>query len=261
MVFKRFYSSFLLLAVLTSLVSCGTYKKSVMLQMKDESITKKSNTKSKLVNGHYPILVNDKIELKVYSNKGELLIDPNTQFKREFVGLESGQKSSKPTNFLVEKDSTVYLPMVGKTKVVGYSKNQLDSLLIVKYANFYEEPFVSTKVVSRKVYITGNIQGQEILLEDENMNLLEVLALSGYEGLLGRTDNIKIVRGNEENREVLIVDLSTKEGMLNSNLTVFPNDVIYIQPRRKTFSEGMRDAAVFVSILTSTITLLVLISR
>ena len=259
MVIQRYYLPFTLLLLVVFLGSCGTYKKSVMLQTNEEVLDSASNY-AKLVNGHYPILVNDRIELKVYSNNGELLIDPNVQFEHEIIGTDVRQNSKKQANFLVEQDSTVVLPMIGSAKIVGLTKNELDSLLMVKYGDFYEEPFVLTKVVSRRVYIFGAVEGQEIYLEDENMNLLEVIALSGYEGLLGKTDNIKIVRGNINDPEIHIVDLSTAEGMIKSRMTVFPNDVIYIQPRKKTFSEGMRDAAVFASLLTSAITLLLLVN-
>ena len=240
--------------------SCGTYKKSIMLQT-DREHSDSTSFQSKLINGHYPILVNDKIELKVYSNNGELLIDPNVQYEHEFIGTDLKKSQSQKVSFLVEQDSSVYLPMIGATKVVGFTKNELDSLLMIRYSEYYEQPFVLTKVVSRRVYIFGAIAGQEVYLDDENMNLLEVLALSGYEGLTARTDNIKIVRGNPENPEIFIIDLSTAEGMLKSKMTIFPNDVIYVQPRRKTFSEGMRDAAVFVGIITSTITLLLLVTN
>ncbi len=260
MVIKQFHIPFLLLCLIILTSSCGSYKKSIMLQT-SATISDSTSNHTKLVDGHYPILINDKIELRVYSNNGELLIDPNVQYKHEFIGADAKQSSTNPVSFLVEQDSTAYLPMIGSIKIVGYTKNELDSVLMIRYAEYYEQPFVLTKVVSRKVYIFGAIEGQEIYLEDENMNLLEVLALSGYEGLLGRSNDIKIVRGDVNNPEVLVVDLSTTEGMLKSKTTIFPNDVIYIQPRRKTFSEGMRDAAVFVGILTSTLTILILISR
>lgn len=261
MTLKHLYQLFILTIAVVSFNSCGTYKKSIIIRT-EKSIIDSAANRIQLQDGHYPILVNDKIELKVYSNKGELLIDPNVQFRQEFIGAENRQTTVQNANYLVEKDSLVYLPMIGPTKVVGYTKNQLDSLLRIKYSEFYEDPFVLSKVVSRRVYIFGAVEGKEIFLEDENMNVLEVLALSEYDGLLARTDNIKIVRdASGDNPQIIKIDLSTPEGMKKSSLTVFPNDVIYLQPRRKTFSEGMRDAAIFVSILTSTVTLLFLISQ
>ena len=98
--------------------------------------------------------------------------------------------------------------------------------------------------------------GQVIQLANDNMNLLEVLALAGGvdglnaggggQGLYrygGRADNIRIIRGNLKSPQVQEIDLTTIEGMRRGNLQVEPNDIIYVDPVRRPFLEALTDGA------------------
>jgi polysaccharide export outer membrane protein len=87
------------------------------------------------------------------------------------------------------------------------------------------------------------------------MNLLEVLALAGgvdgnggggAGGVYrygGKTSNIRIIRGDLKNPQIEQIDLSTIAGMRRANLQMEPNDIVYIEPVRREFLEGLTDAA------------------
>jgi hypothetical protein len=85
------------------------------------------------------------------------------------------------------------------------------------------------------------------------MNLIEVLALAGgVDGggsggasvyrYGGKTSNVRIIRGDLKNPQIEQIDLSTISGMRRANLQMEPNDIIYIEPVRRRFLEGLTDA-------------------
>lgn len=230
---------------------------------------------------NYRIRPNDVLNVQVYTNKGERLIDPNGElhFGSPGVGNStpsaagtggSGQRSvgqgagSIPgnTQFVVQADGTARLPLVDRVKVQGLTLIQADSILQLRYNTYYKETFVKTAVTNNRVIILGAPGGQVISLNNDNMNLLEVLALAGGVdggggGIArygGRVSNIRIIRGDLKNPQVQFIDLSTLEGMRRGNLQVEPNDIIYIQPIRRPLLEAINDAGPVLSLFTLLLT-------
>ncbi|QKG57794.1 polysaccharide biosynthesis/export family protein [Hymenobacter sp. BRD128] len=148
---------------------------------------------------NYTIHPNDLLNVQVYTNKGEKLIDPNGYLQFGLTGGSSpaaapaaapaagggssrgGGASTVPggTQFVVQADGTVRLPLVDRVSVQGLSLIQADSVLRLRYSEFYKEPFIKTAVTNNRVIILGAPGGQVITLANDNMNLLEVLALAG----------------------------------------------------------------------------------
>jgi polysaccharide export outer membrane protein len=221
---------------------------------------------------NYTVHTNDLLNIQVYTNKGEKLIDPNGELRFGVPGVgtgtstapaaassgtRGGQATGVPgsTQYVVQADGTVYLPLVDRVFVQGFSLIQVDSVLKVRYSQYYKEPFIKTAVTNNRVVILGAPGGQVINLPNDNMNLLEVLALAGgpdgggqggSTGIArngGRIDKIRIIRGDLKNPQVQFIDLSTLEGMRRGNLQVEPNDIIYIQPVRRPLLDNLGDAA------------------
>ena len=173
------------------------------------------------------------------------------------------------TEFLVQADGTVVLPLVNRVKVSGLSLIQADSVLKIRYDEYYKDAFVTTRVTNNRVFILGAPGGKVISLDNDNMNLIEVLALAGGidgggsgsgGGNLyrygGKASNIRIIRGNLKNPRVQQIDLTTLDGMRRANLQMEPNDIIYVEPVRRPVQEVLVDAAPIISftslILTTT---------
>ncbi|MVN76645.1 polysaccharide export protein EpsE [Hymenobacter sp. HMF4947] len=246
---------------------------------------------------NYLIKPNDYLNVQVYTNKGERLIDPNGELKfgtpsvgnptgttprasssspasggQRNVGQNAGA-SAAATEYLVQADGTVRLPLLDRVSVQGLSLIQADSVLQRRYNEYYKESFVKTSVSNNRVIVLGSPGGQVVTLTNDNMNLLEVLALAGgvdgvgggggttgFTRFGGRVNNIRIIRGDLKNPQVQFVDLSTIEGMRRGNLQIEPNDIIYIQPVRRPFLEALTDATPVITLFFSVITTISLIS-
>ena len=219
---------------------------------------------------NYTIHANDLLNIQVYTNKGEKLIDPNGDLRLGVGGTGGaaatavpaststrgggGSAVPGPTQYVVQADGTVRLPLVDRVQLLGLNLIQADSVLKVRYSEFYKEPFIKTAVSNNRVIILGAPGGQVISLLNDNMNLLEVLALAGgpdggaaggNTGIArngGRIDNIRIIRGDLKNPQVQFINLNTLEGMRRGNLQVEPNDIIYIQPVRRPLLDNLSDA-------------------
>ena len=253
---------FLLPGILAcSLSSCKIYKQDIMLQT-DQLETGMLRQEIARAEKNYTIQENDLLEVEVYTNKGELIIDPDFELMKE-LRLGGNQAQSRRINpqYLVRKDGMARLPMVGEVMLEGYTLRQADSLLAGAYTEFYKEPFVITRFVNKRVVVLGATVGggQVIPLLNENTDLLEVLALAGGITGKGKAHNIRLVRGELDNPQVQLIDLSTIEGMRQASLKVLPGDIIYVEPMRRVLPETIRDISPVVGLVANALTLLIVI--
>ena len=263
---------FFFLAV--SFCSCRTYNQNIMFKTTGSLNVDRLRQSLTNVERNYIIQPNDYLDVRVYTNKGERIFDPNGElpFGAPGGGLGNaggarsggGQQSSSNTEFLVQYDGTLKLPMVNYVKVSGLTLLQADSLLQTLYSEFYVEPFVRTTVTNNRVFVLGAVGGrggsggQVITMLNDNMNILEVIAQAGGMSENARVQNIKIIRDYMNHDPIVqIVDLSTIEGLRQASLNVEPNDVIYIEPNNRIFITAFRDIAPVVTTILSVATTIV----
>jgi polysaccharide export outer membrane protein len=76
------------------------------------------------------------------------------------------------------------------------------------------------------------------------MNIIEVISMAGNLGITARADNIRLIRGVGTKPQIQVLNLTTWEGLKAANLRVEPNDIIYIEPRRRIYrQETLQDIA------------------
>jgi polysaccharide export outer membrane protein len=145
--------------------------------------------------------------------------------------------------------------MVGEINLENFTLRQAEEILQKEYAKFFKEPYVQLTYKNKRVILLGALGGHVIPLENENMNLLEVLALG--KGLTNdsKAQNIRLIRGER----VFEIDLSTIQGLRDGNVIVEPGDVIYVEPVRRPVSEALRDYSGALSLLISLTTLLLVL--
>jgi polysaccharide export outer membrane protein len=193
----------------------------------------------------YVIRPGDLLAVGIFSNNGYELVDVLTP--------ESNSASS--LSYVVKENGYAILPMLDSTLMTGYTVGEAERMLEEKYSYYFVNPFVKIEVTNRRAYVYRGRQGAAVVfLDKENMNLLEVLAKAGGVPQGGKADRIRIIRGDLNHPIVFDVDLSTVEGMMEANLGIQANDVIYIDSRLTS-----NDVALQINpLLTMITTLLVL---
>ncbi len=272
-----------LLSAIFLLSSCGVYQKSVLLKTADDFSNAKFQASLKAAERNYVLQPFDKITVEVFTNKGERIPDPNGEFFFRMAGDQpvGGMGTNQNTNpnaggmggvgigglpgagntgvsfsvlrtFLINEDNNAYLPMIGATPLAGLKMYQADSLLSKRYSEFFEDSYVISNVINRRVTVLGALGNRVLLLPNDNMNLLEVIALIGNPDSRSRNDKIKLIRHVLDKPVMQIIDLSTWEGLQAASLRVEPNDVIYIEPRRGVVRrETLADVTSLTNIFTS----------
>jgi len=202
---------------------------------------------------NYIIQKNDYLQLDVYTNKGERIIDPDFELTKD-QGNQSVDTRPIPT-YLVDINGVSKFPMIGEIKLEGLSVRQAEEMLQKAYSTFYQEAFVIVKYLNKRVIVLGAQGGQVIPLLDENMHLVEVLALAKGLSNDAKAQNIRVLREDQ----VFVADLSTMEGYLKNNIAIEPGDIVYVEPVRRPVSEATKDYGPIISIMISLTTLIIVI--
>ncbi|MBL3656235.1 polysaccharide biosynthesis/export family protein [Fulvivirga sediminis] len=242
--------------VILTLCSCGASKNTVMFKEYDNKLSKLNEEVLK-AESNYVIECNDYLKLSVYTQNGEQLIDPENQLTQ--TGKSSESNTASPTagiKYLVNVDGFVKFPMLEPLMLQGFSIADAEQIIAKKYAKFYTEPFVRLTFLNKRVTLLGSDQGGEVIpLENENLKVTEIIALSKSIKETAKVNNIRLLRGEE----VYLINLSTIDGYLKSNMIVQNGDIIYIEPLKKPFTEFIRDNGPIISILSSVASLVAVI--
>lgn len=227
---------------------CSSYKQNIMFRLPENY---NINQQVQDIEANYTIQKNDYLQLDVFTNQGERIIDPGLSS----IPPASVSEGTITPSYLVDNEGFVKLPLLGNFKIEGYKLKEAEELLQQEYTKYYQQPFVILKYVNKRVIVLGAPGGQVIPLVNENIKLAEVLALAKGINVEGKANNIRILRNND----VIMADLSTIEGYRKSNIIIQPNDIIYVEPVRRPVIEALRDYGPVLSVVTSLATLVVLI--
>ncbi len=228
---------FLLLTIVTiSLFSCSALDKSRMLKT-PVNYKFKEFIDSVDYKASYKIAIDDEILIQMFSNDGYNIVNIGGNYRNDNiegtlngVGVGVGNQRNG-VGYKVRSDSTIKVPVIGRIKVVGLTLNQIEEKLELLLASQVNSPFVIARIFNRRIYIfQGGYTASIFQLQNENTTLFEVLAQAGGVYQEGNASKIKIIRGELSNPEIYLVDLSTIDGIKNTNLNMQAGDIIYIDP-------------------------------
>lgn len=259
-----------ILFLLAFLGSCKYYKRDIMFKApKEKEEEFKKNSYSMQVPKNYLLNKNDQLEFSIFTNKGEVLIDPTSEFAKQISGSVSNSNSGR-VKYTIQADGYVFLPILGRIKLDSITIFQCDSLLSSLYSKYYLEPFVYTKVLNRRVYILGKgilgtsggtsgggmAGGTQIYeLEHENITLIDILTRMGGPGIYSHVERIKVIRGDLKNPTIFTIDMTRWDSFQKSEMRILPNDIIYIESGRRAGLDFLRDFSMLSGLVSALLTL------
>jgi len=235
------------IGLLLAIQSCGINSNLMLKTPKDYVFDELNVDSANAAKNEYIIQVNDIIKFNFYTNNGQRVLE---------VAASSSAKSAVQVNSLsytIMADSLVKLPSVGELNIVGKSIREAELFIENKFSDLYIDPFVQVSVENKRVIVFPGSGGDSkvIILKNNNTTLLEVLALAGGITERGRASKIKLMRGDEGNKKVYLIDLSTIEGLQYTDLVIQNGDYLYIEPVPELGKELLKEIAPLVSIISS----------
>lgn len=149
------------------------------------------------------------------------------------IGQAAAQSATSTANienqngYLVNYDSSITLPLIGRTNIVGLTRLEAAKRLEQEYGKFVINPIIEVNIASLTVTVLGEVAvSGKILLDKENTTLVDVLALSGGMKDSGKKKSIKIIRG----KEVILVNLRRLTALESQAIIIHDGDIVYVEP-------------------------------
>jgi polysaccharide biosynthesis/export protein len=234
--------------------SCTAYKQNIMFSHDETLKAAKLSAEARALERDYTIQPNDLVKVKVYTKNGEMIIDPEYELSKDF---NTNRQQRPDPEYLVRLDGYVLLPMVGNVLITGLTLHEANLKLKTLYDKFFIDPYVITSYTNKRVTVLGATGGQILPLTNNNITIAEVIAMAGGMQENGNANSIKLIRGDE----TFLIDFSTIEGYYASNQIVQPGDIVYIEPIKRFFRGNAVEISVFLSLVTTTTTLLILVLK
>jgi len=246
---KRYLKFAALVAIISAFNSCGINSNLMLKTEKDypfADIDSLNDSKK-----DYRIDVNDILQVRFFTNNGIKVLDISSESQGNQAQLFNPNNS---LSYVIQSDSSVKLPVIGSTNLVGKTIKEAELYLQDQYTGFYVDPFVQISVTNKRVIVfPGNGGEAKVLyLANNNTTLLEAIALAGGITERGRAAKIKLIRKDVDGkRQVFKVDLSKIEGLDYTDIIVQANDYIYVEPVPEIGRELLKEVAPIVSLISS----------
>ncbi len=225
--------------------SCASYKQNIMFKPTEGYQPEVFQKEALAAEKDYIIQKNDLLRMEVYSNNGERFIDPNPDLSNAGSG-KTQQPSTSQVNYLIDQNGVVKFPLIGEIKLLGLTLRQAEDIAQKEYSKYFTDSYVQLAFVNKRVIVLGAPGGQVIPLINENVRVAEVLALAKGVNNDAKVQNIKLIRGTH----VYHIDFSTIKGFTEGNMLVEAGDIVYVEPIRRPFSEGLKDNYLLISLFS-----------
>ena len=248
----RFLKYLLFLFCIIWFSSCKIFRSNLMLKTtRDYTYDALNDT---MTVQDYKLAPNDIITARIFSNDGFKIIDLSTTNIYQF-----------DINYVIDRDGHAKLPLVGRIPLAGLTVREAEIYLEQVYDTFYVKPFITVKVINKRVIVfPGNGGKAQVLsLTNNNTTVIEVLALAGGIAEDGKAYKVKLIRNNggSVKPKVYLMDLSEITGITAGNTVVLANDIVYVEPRYRFARTLLGEITPLLSLVTSTFLLYSLIRR
>lgn len=210
------------------------------------------------------LLPGDKLSIIVHSRDGEIV--------KAFNLMDgTGEGAGNHSLYTVDDNGFIDMPVLGPIKVEGLTRQELEAT--IKYrlleSRLVKEPVVTVEYSNLGYSLLGEVNspGRKPITRD-NVTLLEAIAEAGDLSILGRRDNILVLRTENGKQTPYRVSLLETDGLYSSPVYyVKQNDIIYVEPNSVKTSASTANGSLFqtwgfwVSTLSMVTTLVVVLVK
>jgi polysaccharide export outer membrane protein len=165
--------------------------------------------------------------------------------------------------YLVDVDGNIRMHAIGKLKVAGLTKKELETKLLdrIREMGVLTNPYCVIRFSNFRVTVLGEVKAPGVYqLPSEKASILEALGLAGDITVYGRKDNVMVVREVDGKRSYAKLDLTGKDIFSSPYYFIRQNDVIVVTPDEGQPTARDLEIQRKVTIMVSIVSMLVLLT-
>ncbi|MEA5404553.1 polysaccharide biosynthesis/export family protein [Arcicella sp. DC2W] len=156
-------------------------------------------------------------------------------------GTSSGITRNQPLGYLVDPAGNIEMPLIGKVHVAGLALEEAGVKVKEELEKYLKEPTANVRFLNQKFTVLGEVNRPGIYnLLDNHTSLPEVLGVAGDLTIFGRRDNVMLMRTTDGKREIVKLNLNSKEVLETPFYYIRSGDMIYVEPTKGKITSSDR---------------------
>jgi len=168
-------------------------------------------------------------------------------------------------SYLVDSKGEIELPVLGKLKVSGLTREELIVLFTSKLKpDYVKDPNINIRIGNFKVSVLGAVKNPGVFnISSERITILEAIALAGDLNVSGKRDNILVLRESDNGKVEYRVNLLSDSIFSSPVYYLQQNDLIYIEPNNASIQSASSNSSttLFISVTGLLVTIITLLLR
>jgi len=223
-----------IIMLLVLLASCNAQKQVVYLQ--DSTLDSARNIQNEKTLTVQPF---DQLQIVVNSKDPETaaMFTLHQPTYRMYPNTTQRTSSSEIylATYTVGPEGNIDFPVLGKIKVEGLTRNEIAHKIqdMLVSGDYVKDPIVTVAFVNAQFTVSGEVvKPGKYNFDRDQITLLEALGMAGDLTILGRRDNVKVIREENGKRTTYTVDLRSEKMFDSPVYYIKQNDVIYVEPNK-----------------------------
>ncbi|WP_204336739.1 polysaccharide biosynthesis/export family protein [Cryomorpha ignava] len=142
------------------------------------------------------------------------------------------RQSTQAEGYLVDKNGNINFPVLGRIHLGGLTKEAAtDTIQNILNREYVKDPTVNIRFLNFKITLIGEVKNPStVTILTEQVNILEAISLAGDLTVIGKRENVLIIREKDGERKLIRVNLNDKELLTSPNYFLQQNDIVYVEP-------------------------------
>ena len=188
------------------------------------------------VNQGIVIQPQDQLSIVVSSRTPELALQFNLPIASYQAGSEvvsSSGSTQRLMGYVVSNEGTINFPVLGTLQVAGKTRWQLQDMIREQIASggYIKDPIVIVEFMNFKISVLGEVTAPgSYSITGDKITIFQALALARDLTIYGRRDMVEVVREQNGERKVYVLDLRDTDLFNSPAYYLQQNDVVYVVP-------------------------------
>jgi polysaccharide export outer membrane protein len=179
------------------------------------------------------ITSNDILSINISSLNAEAsaIFNTNNQSTSRTTTLTGANTESG--GYLVNPEGYIQLPVLGKIKVEGLTKDQIKNNItkLILDQKLLRDPLVEVRFLNYEVTVLGEVGRPTVItVPSEKISMLKAIGLAGDLTIFGKRENVLLIREENGQKVTRHIDLTSPDFLQSPYYYLEPNDVVYVQP-------------------------------
>ena len=174
---------------------------------------------------------NDVLSIQIYSASLDPAVDQI--YNLQIGNAAAAQQNVNVFGYLVDQNGKIEMPRIGALQAEGLTKTQLADQIKQKLQTELKDPTVIIRFSNFRIIIMGEVGAPGVkTIPVENLTILEALAMAGDITQFGRKKAVKVLRENNGQRRLGIIDVTSSKMFESPYYQLQQNDVVLVEATR-----------------------------